>query len=423
MWVGEKLRRWMHNRNATSHTVRFVAVPATPPSHVPSHPPSRRLIWLLTIATGASVANLYYNQPLLSDIARTFHASSRATGAIATLTQAGYAVGLLLFVPLGDVIERRRLIVALLCCVTGALLLAAVGPTLGVVAAASFAIGVTTVVPQLILPFAAGLAPPAMRGRVVGHVVSGLLVGILAGRAVAGVVNDLAGWRAMYVAAAGAMLALALLLRAVLPVSRPAVVASYGALVRSLGTLFRGEPVIRDAALLGALIFAAFSAFWATLAFRLQEPPLHSGSAVAGAFGLIGLVGAGVAPLAGRRADRRRPRATIGLALLGNVAAWLVLLVFGHTLWGIGVGVLLLDAATQAAQVSNQARVYALPVEAHSRFNTIYMVCYFIGGSLGSAVAVLAWSAFRWNGVCAVALTSLLLAYGVYLARRGRHDL
>jgi len=172
-------------RNANLRAVRFVAVSASATSPVPTHPPSRRLIWLLTIATGASVANLYYNQPLLSDIARTFHATSRAAGIIATLTQAGYAVGMLLFVPLGDVVERRRLIVILLCCVTGALLLAASGPTLSVVAAASFAIGVTTVVPQLILPFAAGLSPPAMRGRVVGTVVSGLLVGILAGRAVA----------------------------------------------------------------------------------------------------------------------------------------------------------------------------------------------------------------------------------------------
>ena len=225
------------------------------------------------------MANLYYNQPLLSDIARTFHASTRAAGAIATLTQAGYAVGLLLFVPLGDVVERRRLIVTLLVCVTCALLLAALGPTLGVVAGASFAIGVTTVVPQLLLPLAAGLSPPTMRGRVVGTVVSGILVGILGGRAVAGAVNDLAGWRAMFVAAAVAMLALALLLRVMLPRSTPTVTASYGALARSLGTLFRGEPVIRDAALLGALTFTQFSAIWTTLAFRLREPPLHSGSA------------------------------------------------------------------------------------------------------------------------------------------------
>src|SRR5215213_9404552 len=310
----------MTTRNARWRAVRFVPVPVPAPT-LPTRPPSRRLIWLLTVATGASVANLYYNQPLLSDIARTFHASTRGAGTIATLTQAGYAVGLLLFVPLGDIVERRRLIVTLLCCVTVALVVTGLGPSLAVVIAASFAIGVTTVVPQLILPFAAGLAPPSMRGRVVGQVVSGLLVGILAGRAVAGLVNDIAGWRAMYLAAGAAMLGLALLLSRMLPVAEPAVSVSYGALLRSLVTLFRGEPVIRDAALLGGLAFAAFSAFWTTLAFRLQEPPLHSGSTVAGAFGLLGLVGAAVAPIAGRRADRRRPRRTVGLALLGNIVA------------------------------------------------------------------------------------------------------
>ena len=389
----------------------------------PTKPPSRRLIWLLTVATGASVANLYYNQPLLSSIARTFHATPRATGGIATLTQAGYAVGLLLFVPLGDVVERRRLISLLLCLVAGALLIVGLGPTLSVVMAASFAVGVTTVVPQLLLPFAAGLAPPAMRGRIVGQVVSGLLVGILAGRAVAGVVGDVAGWRAMYLGASAAMLVLALLLWRTLPAVKPATTVSYGSLVRSIGTLFRTEPVIRDAALLGALTFAAFSAFWTTLAFRLQEPPLHSGSAMAGAFGLIGLVGAGVAPLAGRTADKRHPRRTVGLALLGNIAAWVVMLVVGHTLWGLAIGVLLLDAATQAAQVSNQARVYALPTQAHNRLNTIYMVGYFIGGATGSALAVVAWDAFRWPAVCGVALASLTTAYAVYFARRNHPGL
>jgi len=395
-----------------------VTQPDTPAQ--PTKPPSRRLIWLLTVGTGASVANLYYNQPLLSSIARTFHATPRAAGAIATLTQAGYAVGLLLFVPLGDIVERRRLITLLLCLVAGALLIAGLGPTLSIVMAASFAVGVTTVVPQLLLPLAAGLAPAAMRGRIVGQVVSGLLVGILAGRAVAGVVGDVAGWRVMFLGASAAMLLLAVVLWRALPEVRPATTASYGSLIRSIGMLFRGEPVIRDAALLGALTFAAFSAFWTTLAFRLQEPPLHSGSAMAGSYGLIGLAGAAVAPLAGRIADKTHPRRTVGLALLGNIAAWLVLLLLGHTLWGIAIGVLLLDAATQAAQVSNQARVYALPTHAHNRLNTIYMVGYFIGGAAGSALAVIAWDAFRWPGVCAVALGSLLTAYAVYFARRNQ---
>jgi predicted MFS family arabinose efflux permease len=168
------------------------------------------------------------------------------------------------------------------------------------------------------------------------------------------------------------------------------------------------------------IAIVALSAAAAMLAEAFRQPGERMW--IAG-LGLIGLVGAGVAPLAGRRADRQHPRETIGVALLGNIAAWIVLLALGHTLWGIAVGVLLLDAATQAAQVSNQARVYALPVEAHSRYNTIYMVCYFVGGSLGSAGAVLAWDAARWNGVCAVALTCLTLAYGVYFVRRNRPDM
>lgn len=393
------------------HGCRFVEVTIAPTT---AQPPSRRLIWLLTVATGASVANLYYNQPLLPAIARTFDATARSAGSIATLTQVGYAVGLLLFVPLGDIVERRRLIVVLLCLVTIALVAVGSAPSMAVVAASSFAVGVTTVVPQLMIPFAAGLAPAAMRGRIVGHVVAGLLVGILAGRAVAGVVGQLFGWRAMFLGASAAMLVLALLLRRTLPLAPAANALRYGELVRSMGALLRGTPVIRDAAMLGALSFASFSAFWTTLAFRLQEPPLHSGSVVAGALSLLGIVGAAAAPLAGRIADRQSPRRTVGISIIGNLAAWLVMLVAGHTLAGLFVGVLLIDVATQGAQVSNQARVYALPREAHGRLNTIYMVCYFVGGAAGSALAVVAWEAYRWNGVCAVALACLGVAYGVY---------
>jgi predicted MFS family arabinose efflux permease len=323
---------------------------------------------------------------------------------VATLTQAGYAVGLLLFVPLGDTVERRRLIMLLLGAVALSLAAAAASTTVGMLVAASFAIGVTTVVPQLILPFAAGMSAPAVRGRVVGQVVSGLLVGILAGRVVAGAVAQYAGWRSMFWLASIAMLLLAAALRWTLPLA-PASTSglSYGALLRSLGTIVRDEPVIRDAALLGALTFASFSAFWTTLIFRLGQAPLHYGSAMAGAFGLIGLVGAVVAPLAGRMADKRSPRRTVGVGLVVNVAAWIVMLLAGHTLIGLAVGVILLDAGTQFAQVSNQARVYALPAERHGRLNTIYMTCYFIGGSAGSAAATLAWGAWGWAGVCAIA--------------------
>lgn len=323
---------------------------------------------------------------------------------------------MLLFVPLGDIVERRRLIVLLLLAVAASLAAAASSPSLGFLIAASFAIGVTTVVPQLILPFAASMSAPGVRGRVVGQVVSGLLVGILAGRAVAGAVAHYAGWRSMFALASVAMLLLAATLRFALPLAPPAAGdLSYARLLQSLGTIFRSEPGIRDAALLGALTFASFSAFWTTLAFRLSAPPLHYGSATAGAFGLIGLVGAVAAPLAGRMADTRSPRRTVGIGLVVNLAAWVLMLFGGHTLLGLAAGVILLDAGTQVAQVSNQARVYAMPAEMHGRLNTIYMTCYFVGGATGSAAATLAWGALGWSGVCAVALGALAMALLVYL--------
>jgi predicted MFS family arabinose efflux permease len=185
---------------------------------------------------------------------------------------------------------------------------------------------------------------------------------------------------------------------------------SYGALLGSLATLARTQPVLRDAAALGALFFAAFSAFWTTLAFRLAAPPLGYGPAVAGAFGLLGITGAFAAPLAGRFADRGEPRRTVGAAIVVNAAAWALFLLAGHTLWGIAAGVVLIDAGTQAAQVSNQSRIYALPAELHSRLNTVFMVTYFVGGALGSALGALAWSRAGWTGVCALAFATLGVA-------------
>lgn len=376
-----------------------------------SHQPPTSLIWLLTVAGAVSVANLYYNQPLLPEIARTLHVSPGAAGVVATATQIGYAIGLLLFVPLGDVVERRRLIVTLSCLAAAALAGAAASPTLAILVAASFAVGVTTVVPQLIVPFAASLTAPGLRGRVVGRVMSGLLIGILMARVVAGALGHLVGWRSVFGLASATMLGLAALLGRLLPLAPPvARPLPYRQLLRSLLVLFRRERVIRDAALMGAMTFASFSAFWTTLAFRLRDPPLDYGSGVAGAFGLLGIVGAATAPIAGRLADRLKPRTVVGYGLWVDLAAWLVLLVAGHTLLGIAAGVLLLDAGTQAAQVANQARVYALPAEEHGRFNTIYMVCYFVGGAVGSALASVAWGAYRWNGVCGVAIAALVVA-------------
>jgi predicted MFS family arabinose efflux permease len=361
-------------------------------------------ILLLTVVAAFTVANLWYNQPLLPDIARTFRASEGEAGIVAVLTQVGYAVGLLCFVPLGDAVDARRLMLALLGGVTVALLAAAFAPSLGLLAAAGFAIGLFTVVPQVAIPMAAALSPPEHRGRVVGQIVGGLLVGVLGARVLAGFVGAAFGWRRMFILAAAMMLVTAIAVRLWLPTRRPSTTLSYPQLMRSLIPIARAQPVIRDAALLGALAFGSFSAFWTTLAFRLEAPPLHYGSRVAGLFGLLGIAGAATAPIAGYFADKRSPRQTVGYALFAVAISWIVLAFAGHTLWGIAVGVVILDAGVQAAQVSNQARVYSLDAKLYSRLNTIYMASYFAGGALGSALASAAWDFFGWRGVCAVGI-------------------
>jgi predicted MFS family arabinose efflux permease len=321
---------------------------------------SSSTVLLLTVLAAFTAANIWYNQPLLPDIARTFGVSAGRAGIVAVLTQAGYAAGLLCFVPLGDAVDARRLMLALLAAVTVALLGAAAAPSLPWMATAG-------------------------RGRVVGQITGGLLVGILGARALAGFVGAAFGWRRMFVVAAGLMLLSAIAVRVGLPARRPPATISYGALLRSLLPIAREQPVARDAAFLGAMSFGSFSAFWTTLAFRLESPPLHYGSRVAGLFGLLGIAGAAAAPFAGYLADRRSARGTVGLALIGVAAAWVVLAVAGDTLWGIAAGVVILDAAVQTAQVSNQARIYALDARLYGRLNTIYMVSYFAGGALGSA--------------------------------------
>ena len=381
---------------------------------------TRPLLWLFTIATGVAVANLCYNQPLLPLIAHTFGITGAQAGIVATLTQVGYAVGLLFLVPLGDMVERRRLVLATLVAVTGALAVVAAAPAFPVLCVASFAVGVTTIAPQLIVPLAAGMAGAEARGRVVGQVMAGLLVGALGGRVVAGFVGEVAGWRAMFALAAGVMLVLAAVLARLLPPSLPTATMGYPALLRSLWPLVREHPVVRDAALLGALFFAGFSAFWTTLAFWLNTPPLDYGSNVAGLFGLLGIAGALTAPLAGRLSDRVSPRNAIAVAAGVNALAWGIMYLGGTSLVGLAVGVVLLDAGTQAAQVSNQARVYSLPSHAHSRLNTIYMVSYFTGGAVGSVLGAAAWEAAGWTGVCGVGALTIAAACGVLAL--GRRD-
>ncbi|HEY0780529.1 MAG TPA: MFS transporter [Gemmatirosa sp.] len=375
-------------------------------------------VLLLAVAGGLVVANLYYNQPLLASMAHEFGVSETAIAPVATLTQVGYALGLFAVVPLADIAERRRLLVVLVLGAAVALVGAALAPGAAVLAAASLAIGILSVAPQVIMPIAADLAPPDERGRVVGTVLSGLLIGILMGRVVSGAAGERFGWRPVFWAAAAVMVVLAGVLRVRLPESRAASALSYRALLASLPAVAREWSALRESALFGALAFASFSVFWTTLPFHLAALPGHFGSGAAGAFGLVGVVGALAASLVGRRNDRGDPRQSIGIGLAATVAAWIALGLLGGSLVGIAVGVIFLDLGVQAAHVSNQARIFALDDAARGRINAVYMVAYFIGGALGSAVGAAAWVHGGWAGVSAAGAGFAAVALGVWVVRR-----
>ncbi|TGE33513.1 MFS transporter [Desulfosporosinus sp. Sb-LF] len=375
---------------------------------------TKRLLLILAISCGLSVANLYYNQPLLADMAQTFHVSAREMGNISMLTQTGYALGLFLFVPLGDIKDKKRLIIMLLGAVAISLIGVAVSPNLKMLGIASFAVGTTTVVPQIIVPLAAQLADLKEQGRIVGIVMSGLFFGILLARTISGIIGSLLGWRAMFIIASGMMLILALVLMRFLPKSHPTSKLTYQQTLSSLWGLITGQPLLREAALMGGLLFGSFSVFWTTLAFFIKQPPYHYGTEVAGLFGLIGVAGSSFAPFAGRLADKKGPRLVAGVASALTLLSFVLLWLFGYHLWGLVISVILLDLGVQSAQISNQARVYSLVPEAKSRLNTVYMVTYFIGGALGSYLGMYAWSLWQWNGVCLTGSLMILLSLVVW---------
>jgi predicted MFS family arabinose efflux permease len=270
------------------------------------------------------------------------------------------------------------------------------------------------------VPFAAQLASPARRGTAVGAVLSGLLFGILLARTFSGFLGAWMGWRAIYWLASAMMLLLAVLIRWGLPRSKPTLKLSWPDLIHSSGVLIRTQPVLREAALLSAILFCAFSAFWTTLVFFLETPPYHYGSAVAGLFGLVGAAGAVCAPFIGRLADRYGARRNVLFALLITVGSFVVLYLFGKHMIGLIAGVILLDIGVQAGHVSNQTRIYGLLPEARSRLNMVYMICYFTAGAIGSFAGSILWHHFAWAGVCALGCVLSLAGCAVYAFTRPR---
>lgn len=367
--------------------------------------------WLTTLilAAGLGVANVYYMQPLLQQVGLAFNVSTQGLGAVATAVQLGYAVGMLLLVPLGDMFERRRLMVVMTALSAGACALVAAAPSLIWLITSSFLLGLCSITPQYAIPFAAHLAPESERGRMVGYVVSGLLLGILLARTLSGFVGAAYGWRAMFAGATGIQIGLGVSMQLLLPKAKADYTGSYGALLRSVVTLWRTHPMFREACFAGAMMFGAFSAFWATLIFLLEAAPFGLGARAVGMFGLVGAAGALSTPLVGGLIDKRDPKVLARYANALAMLAFVGLYLGRRSLWGLAAGVLVLDVAVQTAHVCNQGRIFALLPEARSRANTAYMFCYFCGATSGSALAVWAFSAWGWAGTCAVGLGLLLL--------------
>jgi predicted MFS family arabinose efflux permease len=371
---------------------------------------SRATLFLLAAIAGITVANIYLNQPLLDDFRQSFPRETWLIGAVPAVTQLGYALGMLLLAPLGDRFDRRLIILLQLAALGVALVVATLAPTLMVLVLASLAIGVVATIAQQAVPFAAELAPAAERGHAVGTVMSGLLVGILLARTVSGFVAQYFGWRAVFGASVVATLALAVVVVLRLPRSKPTSTLPYGKLLVSMWHLVRESPDLREASLTGGALFAAFSIFWSVLTLLLAGEPFHMGPQAAGLFGVVGAAGALAAPLAGKSADKRGPRSVISLCIGLVAVSFVVFAVSSRSIAGLVIGVIVLDVGIQAAQISNQSRIYALKPAARSRVNTIYMTMYFICGALGSAVASFAWHAFGWVGVCMAGLLATALA-------------
>ena len=365
------------------------------------------LVAYLGFAAGATVANIYYSQPLLHAISTHFHSSAALTSTISVVTQLGYGSGLLVFVPLGDSVDRRTLIVGSIIGTALILLSIAFSATLPFLILVSYLLGLICITPQLIVPYAAGIAEPKARGRTVGIVMSGLLNGILFSRSISGFIGARAGWQAVYFIAAGGMLLLALMSALVLPAQRPERRIPYRELLASLWPILSQQPVVQRHAIIGALGFGGFSAFWTTLAFYLASRPEHFDSQIAGLFGLVGVAGAMVAPVSGRLSDRFEARIVNGVALAVMALSFIVMGWAHYSLLWLVVGVFLMDAGVQASHISNQTRIYALTSELRNRINAVYMVCYFFGGALGSALGSWAWAQYQWPGVC---VTGALLA-------------
>ncbi|UKJ08659.1 MFS transporter [Solitalea lacus] len=373
-------------------------------------------VLLMASATGLIVANIYYSQPLVVLISREFNVTESNAGQINFYTQLGYALGLFFCTPLGDKIERKKQIIVMTLTSVIALVGAAITQNIMVLKIAGLLIGFTSMVPQLIIPMAANLASPEQRGKIIGVIMSGLLVGILLSRTLSGFVGAFWGWRAMFFIAAGICLALAFVMIFAFPVSIPTFRGSYAELMGSLFQLVKEQRVLREATAINSLAFACFGMFWTTMVLLLSAEPFHFNANTIGLFGLAAGAGALMAPLVGKIADKSNPRITIGIGIVCMLLSFVLFYLFRISVLGLIVGIVVLDLGMQSIHVSNQTRIYALIPEARNRLNTVFMTGSFIGTALGSAIGLWVWNWNQWASVCLVGVLFAIAAMIIYIA-------
>lgn len=375
------------------------------PANIP-----KTVLWSMSIISGLVVANNYYNQPLLALIATDLNVPESAAAKISVMTQLGYALGLLLIVPLGDKFPRRKLILFDLFFVFLALLWMTFAQELWMLYTASLLIGATSVIPQLFVPMVAELSGPKEKASNIGLVVSGLLLGILLSRFIGGIVGDLWGWRTMFGIAASLMVLVWLYVYKKITEIQPNFKGSYFELMRSVLKLAREQPVLQLASFRGAMAFGSMCALFTTLVFHMQRPPFEVGASVVGSFGLAGAVGALAAAKVGTLEKRISLNRIIFYSLVVLIGSWGFTYFGGNTYWGLILGVILIDLGVQASHIMNQTNYFMIKTGAVNRLNTVYMVSYFIGGSFGTYAASLAWQHAQWEGVCMVGFSMAVLA-------------
>ena len=379
---------------------------------------SPALILLMSVATGLAVASNYYAQPLLETIARNFSLSASSAGFIVTAAQLGYAVGLLFLVPLGDMFERRAMIVSMTLLAAGGMLITASSQSLAMMILGTALTGLFSVVAQILVPLAATLASPEKRGKVVGTIMSGLLLGILLARTVAGLLAGIGGWRTVYWVASLLMVVMALALWRGLPKVKSETHLNYPQLLGSVFSLFTHDKLLRTRALLGCFTFANFSILWTSMAFLLASPPFNYSEGMIGLFGLAGAAGALGARPAGGLADKGKSHLTTTVGLVMLLLSWAAIW-YGHvSVLALIVGILVLDLTVQGVHITNQTVIYRVKPDARNRLTAGYMTSYFIGGAAGSLISAYAWQHAGWAGVCVVgtvmALVNLLVWWRGY---------